>query len=601
MGGAELSREDAMIDAPAILLVDDNHTFVELVAEIIVGIHPNARIGKAASGEEALAQLSDQPWDIVLLDYRLPDFDGLEVLAEIRNRLIDVAVVMVTGEGDESLAVDLFRMGAYDYLVKGSISAQSLERSIGQALIRRMLARQGALGDLSATSRAVEERSRALDTAYDKLRDKKEELRLLSDTLETTVQERTTELNATSALLNEVLDSTSDHFIIACGPNGVIVSFNRGAEALFSMPASQVVGRKKFSALFEEFSHADGEAERLIEQCAEGLSPQLELCGIAGDGVEFVAKVSFSRLEFAGAGAVRPGSYGIVIIGSDVTHERELEAENQEYIRQIEEANQHLRISNEQIREATRLKNQFLANVSHELRTPLNAIIGYADLLHGGIYGDLSDKQQRAAGGISTRAGDLLALINDILDLARIEAGGSELRAGPFHVGDLLTEVVETGRVLGLEKQLAVSWTDTGACDFEVHTDRQKLKQVLLNLINNAIKFTSEGAVVVESRPTLEECVEVTVTDSGIGIPAEELEKIFDEFRQVDGSSTRKYGGTGLGLTISRKFARLLGGDLFVESEVGKGSTFRLVFSKRIAGTEPGGIAREIQAGGSGW
>jgi PAS domain S-box-containing protein len=492
-------------------------------------------------------------------------------------------------------------MGAYDYLVKGSISAQSLERSIGQVLIRRMLARQGALGDLEVTTREVEERSRALDTAYDKLRSKKEELRLLSDSLETTVQERTAELNATTALLNEVLDSTTEHFIIACGPNGVIVSFNRGAEALFSMPAAQVVGRKKFSALFDEFSQDADEAERLIEHCAEGMSPQLELCGIRGDGEEFVAKVSFSRLEFAGAGAVRPGSYGVVIIGGDVTHERELESENREYIRQIEEANQHLRFSNEQILEATRLKNQFLANVSHELRTPLNAIIGYADLLHGGIYGELSEKQHRAAGGISTRAGDLLALINDILDLARIEAGGSELRTESFVVGDLLTEVVETGRVLALEKRLEVTWRDMGVGDLEVHTDRQKLKQVLLNLINNAIKFTSDGSILVEGRAAADECVEITVTDSGIGIPEEDIEKIFDEFRQVDGTSTRQYGGTGLGLTISRKFARQLGGDLFVTSEVAVGSVFRFVFRERLAATPVGGAVLDSQAEGRDW
>ena len=573
-----MSPEEA-IAAPAILLVDDNHTFVELVAEIIVASYPNATIGKTASGEDALQVLSEQNWDVVLLDYRLPDFDGLEVLAEIRKRLIDVAVVMVTGEGDESLAVDLFRMGAYDYLVKNSINAKNLERTISQALMRRILAQQVAAGDLSATSKGLEERSRALDTAYEKLRGKKEELRLLSNSLETTVQERTAELKATTAFLNEVLDSTTDHFIIACGSDGVILSFNRGAEALFSMSASEVVGRRHFSTLFSEFQEPGGAAE-LLEQCVAGLSPQIELCGLSGEGDGFVAKVSFSRLQSAGDTEPEPGRDGLVIIGSDVTHERELEVENREYTRQIEEANRDLRIINDRILEATRLKSQFLANVSHELRTPLNAIIGYADLLLGGVYGRMSGKQHDATGGIATRAADLLALIDDILDLARIEAGVSELRAESFRFGDLLTDVVETGRVLGQQKQLEVRWADQGAADLKVHTDRQKLQQVLLNLVNNGVKFTSEGSVVIESRTLAEGDIQITVTDSGIGIPGEDLETIFDEFRQVDGTSTRQYGGSGLGLTISRKFALLLGGTLSVESEVGKGSTLRLLFPK---------------------
>ena len=272
-----------------------------------------------------------------------------------------------------------------------------------------------------------------------------------------------------------------------------------------------------------------------------------------------------------------------MIIGSDVTRERELEAENQEYIRQIEETNQHLRFSNEKILEATRLKDQFLANVSHELRTPLNAIIGYADLLDGGIYGPLDGKQNDAVQSISTRAADLLALINDILDLARVEAGMADLRTGRFTVGDLLEEVCETGQVLALEKQVDVSWVDHGCAELTLNTDRQKLQQILLNLVNNGVKFTSAGSVVIETRGVSDQTIEFTVTDTGIGIPDDQLVSVFDEFRQVDGTSTREYGGSGLGLTISRKLARLLGGDVAVVSEVGKGSTFRVTVAREPA------------------
>jgi len=567
------------IDAPAILIVDDNHSFVDLVADSVARSYPQARIGRATSGEEAIGVLQEESWDVVLLDYRLPDIDGLEVLAEIRKHLIDVGVVMITGEGDEKLAADLFRMGAWDYLVKGSINARAIETSIGQALTRRVLARQHGLAERGVDSSKLEERSRALDIAYDKLREKKEQLRLLSDSLEATIQERTAELKATTAFLNEVLASTTDYFIIACNSKGVVLSFNKGAETLFGVDAEDVVGRRHFRTLFSELAEV-GAAEELLAQVADGLSPQLELLALVRGREGFLSKVSFSRLEEAGWSGSDDGKDGLVIIGSDVTHERELEAENQEYIRQIEETNQHLRFSNEKILEATRLKDQFLANVSHELRTPLNAIIGYADLLDGGIYGELVGKQNDAVRSISTRAADLLALINDILDLARIESGMADLRIGRFTVANLLEEVCETGQVLALEKQVDVTWRDHGCAEVMLHTDRQKLQQILLNLVNNGVKFTSAGSVLIESRELSEQTIEFTVTDTGIGIPDDELESVFDEFRQVDGSSTREYGGSGLGLTISRKLARLLGGDVSVVSEVGVGSTFRVFVAR---------------------
>ena len=572
---------------PSILIVDDDHTFVKLVATIVAASYPQAQIGRANSGAEAIDVLHTQPWDVVLLDYGLPDIDGLEVLAEIRKQFIDVAVVMITGEGDERLAADLFRMGVWDYLVKGSINAQSLQKSIGQVFVRQMSARESGPDKRHITPGQLEDRSRALDVAYDKLRAKKEQLRLLSDSLESTVEQRTAELHATTSFLNEVLASTTDYFIVACSSKGVIMSFNMGAESLFGVDASDVVGKRHFRTLFAELA-APGAAEAVMEQVEAGATPQLELVGVVGKYDGFVAKVSFSGIEGAGGLAAMDGEDGLVIIGSDVTHERALEAENEEYIRQIEEANQHLRYSNEKILEATRLKNQFLANVSHELRTPLNAIIGYADLLDGGIYGALQQKQNSAVQSISLRAADLLGLINEVLDLARLEAGMVELRVERFTAGGVLRDVCETGRVLGLERRLEVCWIDQDCDSVVLNTDRQKLQQILLNLVNNAVKFTPEGSVTIRSRLLRRDAIEITVTDTGIGIPPDKLEFIFDEFRQVDGTSTRAYGGSGLGLTISRKLARLLGGEVSVVSEEGQGSSFRLVVPHRPGLVGPG-------------
>ena len=562
------------------LLVDDNVAFLELLEAFVLRQYPRARVARAITGEQALDRLRDGTFDVVLLDYRLPDFDGLEVLGEIRSRLADVAVVMVTGEGDEALAADIFRMGAYDYLVKSSINPEVLRRCLDQVLTRRVLEGQitAKSEKLVASSRELADRTRALDVAYAKLRTKKEELRHLSDGLEQTVQERTAKLRATTSFLNQVLDSSTDHFIVATGGDGRILTFSRGAELAFGRTSEEVVRQRHFRVLFGELA-TDGDAlAALIAECLEEGSARRELTGLASGDRTFVAQVTVSRLPG------EEGQEGLVILGTDVTHERELEERNQAYVRQIEVANQDLRRKNEQILEATRLKSEFLANVSHELRTPLNAIIGYGDLLAGGIYGPMNDKQSTAVEGIATRARDLLALINDILDLAKIEAGKMDLRPERFELSELIEECVETGRVLAVDKEVVVSWVPDGEAGVLV-TDRQKLGQVVLNLVNNAVKFTPRGFVRVESR-WVDQTVEITVIDSGIGIPKAELETLFDEFRQVDGTSTREYGGTGLGLAISQKFAEQLGGQLTVASTLGQGSRFVLAVPATLPGAD---------------
>ncbi len=576
-----MSRDDPT-SRPAILIVDDNHTFVDLTAEILRQELPDAEVGSAGSGEEALSQLVNREWDLVLLDYRLPDFDGLEVLAEIRKRLLDVAVVVITGEGDEALAADLFRMGAYDYLVKSQVSARSLTRTVSQVLMRKLLARDIVLkadGQL-ATSQEQEERNRALDIAYEKGREKKEQLRLLSNSLEATIQERTAELRSMSAFLNRVLDSTTDHFIIATDPQGVILTFNRGAEACFRLQATDVVGRRNFRTLFEESAESDAGLDSLVHQLGLSAGISREMHAVAADGSGFIARISLAPLAVENDAASQAG--GLVIMGTDVTHEKQLEQENVAYINQIERANEDLRKKNQQILEATRLKSEFLANVSHELRTPLNAIIGYADLLLGEIYGRMAAEQVAAVDGVARRANDLLELINGILDLARIEAGQLRLRPEPFSLTNIMEELMETGRVLAVRKELTLDWTNDCEGAVEFHTDRQKLRQILFNLVHNAVKFTREGSIHIETSHADQDHVQIVVADSGVGIPPDALTSIFDEFRQADGTSTREYGGSGLGLTISRKFARLLGASITVTSELNRGSRFVLSVPRQL-------------------
>ena len=571
----------------AFLLVDDNEVFLGLLADMIHRAYPAAQISRATTGEQALSMMVAEPFDVVLLDYRLPDLDGVEVLAELRKNSIQSAVVIVTGEGDERLAADLFRMGVYDYVVKSGIDAVALQRCLDQVLMRRLLEGQisrksDALVD---TTRELAERTRALDVAYEKIRQKNDLLREASGSLETQVRLRTAELEATTAFLNQVLDSTASHFIVATDGVGTILTFNAGAEALFGYSEEELVGQSNYGLLFRDLAEpsARGSLEEDLQTAGRA---RREFTGVDAQGRPFLAKVTFDPLQGDGG-----GRQGLVIVGTDVTHERELERQNEAYIEQIEQANQDLRRKNEQILEANRMKSQFIANVSHELRTPLNAIIGYSDLLLGGIYGPMPERQSSAVEGVTARARDLLTLINDILDLAKIEAGAMDLRVDEFLLCEVVEQVVETARILALDKPVEIRWEDAEVGELVFRTDRQRLQQILMNLANNATKFTHKGNVTVLTRRLGKGRVEIAVVDSGIGIPDAELGHIFDEFRQVDGTSTRAYGGTGLGLAISRKFARNLGGELTVQSTVGEGSRFLLELPQVLPGS--GGLVTD--------
>ncbi|MBL8700805.1 MAG: GAF domain-containing protein [Alphaproteobacteria bacterium] len=241
--------------------------------------------------------------------------------------------------------------------------------------------------------------------------------------------------------------------------------------------------------------------------------------------------------------------------------------EIEEKSRQLELASQH--------------KSQFLANMSHELRTPLNAVLGYAELMADGIYGDLSDKAQGVLARIQTNGKHLLGLINDVLDLSKIEAGQFTLANEPYSVGAVVQAVIAATESLASNKAIRLG------AEIEPDLppgqgDERRLTQVFLNIVGNAIKFTDQGEVVIAARGD-GETFEIAVRDTGPGIAPENQAKIFGEFQQVDDSSTRKKGGTGLGLAISKKIVEMHGGTISVESELGKGSIFRVRIPMRAA------------------
>jgi PAS domain S-box-containing protein len=226
---------------------------------------------------------------------------------------------------------------------------------------------------------------------------------------------------------------------------------------------------------------------------------------------------------------------------------------------------------------ASSAKSQFLANMSHEFRTPLNAILGYTSMLLQGISGTLSPALDRQLRRVDSNAKHLLTIINDILDIARIEAGKMPLNVTRFAVADLVKEVLAEVDPLIAKSKLTVK-TEIGRQLPTLKTDRPKVKQILMNLISNALKFTPSGSVTVSAQPHRRGGeVWISVADTGIGISARDQEAVFQDFRQVDNSPTRQYGGTGLGLAICRRLATVLGGDIELVSQLGKGSTFTLI------------------------
>ncbi len=345
-----------------------------------------------------------------------------------------------------------------------------------------------------------------------------------------------------------VVEGMRDGVIVLDGQNR-IVDFNPAAQQLIGQPAAAIMGRLAGQVLA-------GRAD-LIERYRDVLEASSEIVLGAGETRRyFDLRISplydrHNRLN------------GRLIVLRDITERKQAEVE--------------LAQARDQALEASRLKTELLAKVSHELRTPLNAILGFAELLEIGIYDPISEKQKSAVSEIIDSAHNLTNLVNDLLDQAKLDAGKLELHLTSFAPADILKKPLSKLEALAYEKSLNLTAEIAAEVPPVLTGDPVRLQQILVNLISNAVKFTQTGAVQVRlDRPDVAHW-SMQVADTGIGIPHEAQAHIFEPFGQVDGSMTREYAGTGLGLSMVKQLANLMGGEVILESEVGRGSTFTVL------------------------
>jgi signal transduction histidine kinase len=413
------------------------------------------------------------------------------------------------------------------------------------------------------------------------------DLRRATDELEENyrrLRQAEAEIRAERDRLEIIIDSVADPILVT-SPAGHLILMNAPAERLFQ--ASDGASRAELSVIQSNDAHFSSFLSNLLLQ-------ELRWRGELG----LFDPQSGNAIPVEAVAGKILSEHGELTAVVTILHDRSEELEKGKLFEQIKRAsseleqkvreataelvrqNELLRRQAIELEQASALKSQFLANMSHEFRTPLNAILGYTSMLLQGVSGGLNPQQRKGLTRVDSNSRHLLSIINDILDIARIEAGRMPLHVSAFKLPDLIAEVMaEVEPIIARSRLKVTSQLQKGLP--AVRSDRQKVKQIVINLLTNALKFTSEGSIrVMTSHQRARDQISIAVQDTGIGIAEKDHRIVFEDFRQADNSPTREYGGAGLGLSICNRLATMLGGRLALASRVGQGSTFTLTFPR---------------------
>jgi PAS domain S-box-containing protein len=560
-----------------ILMVDDRPDTLLAIEAILEPLNQN--LVRASSGEEALRKLLERDFAVILLDVQLPRMNGFETarLIKARERSKHIPIIFLTAiNKDEAYVFEGYSVGAVDYISK----------PFQPEILRSKVA---AFVDLYLRQRKVAEQEALLRES-----EKRDiELRFARDLLDS------------DARFREIMTSAMDA-IILFDAEGRITLFNDAAERMFCCAASEAISepinrffpdgntidrlRSAASAMHLSSASTNGTAAREVEPSPAVAS--LNACRSTGEA--FPIEASITHLE-----TKRGGVYTLIV--RDVSERVRREERLREQAISLAQSTAELKALNEELSErqlqlerALSARNRFYASMSHELRTPINAVLGYSTLLLENIYGPLNDKQQEGIARTHKAARHLLELVNDVLDLSKIEAGKMDVRFQPVSIPAVIDDLLVTVRPLA-DAHRSPLRIEPQASDepLVIVSDPRRLRQILLNLISNAIKFGKEKPIRVTYGRRPDGGVLIEVIDQGDGISPVDQERIFQEFVQL--GKTQLTEGTGLGLPISRRLAELLQGSLTLESRAGQGCTFRLSLPRSAEPRTSGGRAMPVE------
>ncbi|HVE78226.1 MAG TPA: ATP-binding protein [Gemmatimonadaceae bacterium] len=537
-----------MSDRVNILLVDDRPENLLALEAILEPL--GQRLVRALSGAEALRQVLVDDFACILLDVQMPGMNGFETaqLIKSRERSKFIPIIFLTAiSKEEEYVFRGYSVGAVDYMFKPF--NPDILRSKVMVFVDLYL-KQDQLRRQEQQLRESEKRDL--------------ELRHMR------------ELWQTEARMAEVLNSAMDA-VVTFDDGRRVQTFNGAAEQMFGRPAAQVVGRD-VAELFAP-DERDAAVSRLLAArgCAAphpGSERAQGFFALRASGEAFPFEATISCLAL-------PDGHLYTIIGRDVSERKRQEDALRERSTDLARATAELKVTNEELsrrqaelERAMTARSRFYASMSHELRTPINAILGYSTLMLEHIYGPLNEKQAEGVRRTHKAAKHLLELVNDVLDLSKIEAGKIDLKVQPVSFPELIEDLFVTVKPLADERGSTLTLDHQGP-PLRVASDPRRVRQVLLNLLSNAIKFGRGRPIIVRSLPRDDGGIAVSVIDEGTGIAPADVARIFDEFVQLGKGPSHE--GTGLGLPISQRLAGLLQGRLEVHSVPDEGSTFTLV------------------------